>query len=66
MVPIILGESCLVPMWDPQSFIVVEMNGNGLPTHLSILDEKNYDAWCIQMKVIFRMQDALESVMIGL
>ena len=66
LVPSILGESCLVSTWVPRSSIVVEMNGNELPTHLPILDRNNYDAWCIQMKVIFGMQDVLESVMIGL
>ena len=43
----ILGESCLVPVRDPRSFSVVEMNGNEPSAHLPILDRKNYDAWCI-------------------
>ena len=42
------------------------MNGNGPSTHLSVLDGKNYDAWCIQMKVIFEMQDVLDIIMAGL
>ena len=42
------------------------MNGNGFPAHLPILDDKNYDAWCIQMKVIFGMQYVLEYVTSGL
>jgi hypothetical protein len=42
------------------------MNGNNFPAHLPILDGKNYDNWCIQMKVIFRMQDVYDIVQEGL
>jgi len=42
------------------------MNGNGPLVHLPVLNGKNYDAWCIQMKVIFGMQDVLDIIMAGL
>lgn len=36
-------------------------NGQFL-TKLPVFDDKNYDCWIIQMKVIFRYQDVLEVV----
>lgn len=45
---------------------IAMMNGNGTSAHLPVVDGENYDAWCIQMKVIFGMQDVLDIVMAGL
>lgn len=33
---------------------------------MPILDGKNYNKWCIQMKTIFEMQDALDVVQSGI
>lgn len=42
------------------------MAGNGhFPTNLPILDGKNWEKWCIQMRVIFGVQDVLELVNLG-
>lgn len=42
-------------------------NGNGVfSAHMPILDGKNYNKWCIQMKTIFEMQDALDVVQSGI
>ncbi|KAJ1436593.1 Zinc finger, CCHC-type superfamily, partial [Sesbania bispinosa] len=41
------------------------MNSNGFPANLPILDGKNYDKWCIQMRVIFYFQEVLEIVKSG-
>ena len=45
---------------------IAMMNGNGTSAHLPVVDGENYDAWCIQMKVIFGMQDVLDIIMAGL
>jgi hypothetical protein len=40
--------------------------GNGaFPGNLPILNDKNYDSWCKQMKVVFRFQDVWELVQGG-
>lgn len=40
-------------------------NNDQFPTKLPVLDEKNYDRWLLQMKVIFCYQDVLEVVRNG-
>ena len=39
-------------------------NGN-FPANLPVLDGKNYDHWCIKMKVIFGFQDVLDVIKNG-
>lgn len=36
-----------------------------IPTNLPILDVKNYNKWCNQMKVLFGYQDVLEVIKNG-
>ena len=40
-------------------------NEGGFHTTFLILDWRNYDRWCIQIKVVFGYQDVLEVVMNG-
>lgn len=37
-------------------------SNNGIPGNLPILDGKNQDRWCAQMKLLFRFQDVIEMV----
>jgi hypothetical protein len=41
------------------------MNGGGFPARMPILDWKNYNTWCIKMRVTFSMQDVLDFVIDG-
>lgn len=38
-------------------------SNNNLPTQLPILEHKNWDKWCVQMRVLLKFQGVLDIVM---